>query len=135
MDAPEAEGIARAFANMQRHYGGVLASKTIDTVNFVGVVTIAYVGRGIRIRARKRAARPAAVQGRPGFPGPAVPPGPGTGGPHPSLRPGTGSPASSPTAPVSPGLRPPAPVGELPDTDGLADTDDLLTGFQVMGSA
>jgi hypothetical protein len=135
MDAPEAEGIARAFANMQRHYGGVLASKTIDTVNFVGVVTIAYVGRGIRIRARKRAARPAAVHGRPGFPGGVAPPGPGTGGPHPSLRPGTGSPASSPTAPVSPGLRPPAPQGELPDTDGLADTDDLLTGFQVMGSA
>jgi hypothetical protein len=134
MDAPEAEGIARAFANMQRHYGGVLASKTIDTVNFVGVVTIAYVGRGIRIRARKRAARPTAVQGRPGFPAPSAAAGP-AGGPQPSLRPGTGSPASSPTAPVSPGLRPPAPQGELPDTDGLADTDDLLTGFQVMGSA
>jgi hypothetical protein len=130
MDSTEAEGIARAFANMQRHYGGVLASKTIDTVNFVGVVTIAYVGRGIRIRARKRAARPAAVQGRPGFPAPSAAAGP-AGGPQPGLRPGTGS----PTAPVSPGSRPPAPVGELPDTDGLADTDDLLTGFQVMGSA
>jgi hypothetical protein len=130
MDATEAQGIAHAFANMQRHYGGVLASKTIDTVNFVGVATIAYVGRGIRIRARKRAARPTAVQGRPGFPGPAVPPGPGTGGPQSALRVAPGS----PTAPVSPG-RPPAPQGELPDTDGLADTDDLLTGFQVMGSA
>jgi hypothetical protein len=131
MDATEAEGIARAFSNMQRHYGGVLAAKTIDTVNFVGVATIAYVGRGIRIRARKRAARPAAVQGRPGFPAPSAAAGP-AGGPQPSPRAAMpGSPASSPTAPG----RPPAPQGELPDTDGLADTDDLLTGFQVMGSA
>jgi hypothetical protein len=134
MDATEAEGIARAFANMQRHYGGVLASKTIDTVNFVGVATIAYVGRGIRIRARKRAARPAAVQGRPGFPGGVAPPGP-AGGPQPSPRASQASQAAMPGSPTAPGSRPPAPVGELPDTDGLADTDDLLTGFQVMGSA
>jgi hypothetical protein len=130
MDAEEAHAIAKAFADMQRHYGGVLATKTIDTLNFVGVIAVAYGGRAVRIRARKRA-RPATVHGRPGFPGPTAPPGP-AGGPQPSPRAAMpGSPASSPTAPG----RPPAPVGELPDTDGLADTDDLLTGFQVMGSA
>jgi hypothetical protein len=130
MDSTEAEGIARAFSNMQRHYGGVLAAKTIDTVNFVGVVTIAYVGRGIRIRARKRGARQTIAHGRVAAGNPTVPAGPG--GSQPALRPAMGSPLGPSSSPTT---RPPAPVGELPDTDGLADTDDLLTGFQVMGSA
>src|SRR5277367_872337 len=126
MDAEEAQAIARAFADMQRHYGGVLSTKTIDTLHFVGVVIVGYGGRAVRIRARKRA-RPAIAQGAPAAPqtrtGPAAPPGSG-GGSQPSAEPGLRVNRASP-----------APQGELPNTDGVEDTDDLLTGFRVMGTA
>lgn len=57
MGDAEAHEIAQASSDLMRHYGGgALDQKTIDWLNFLQAIGIAYGGRMLAVRARKRVA-------------------------------------------------------------------------------
>lgn len=57
MDEAEAETLAKAYLDMQRHYSPVVSGKTMDTMRFCMVAATIYGGRIVRLSARRKAER------------------------------------------------------------------------------
>lgn len=54
MGEDEANTVAKAYLDMQRHYGGIVSGKTLDTMRFCMVLATVYGGRMVAINMRKR---------------------------------------------------------------------------------